>query len=1191
MNPTAEAKSRTTGPLPTGAETIVGVPEGYDGRVLAQLAAEASAMAGRPMALLHVARDDRRVGELEAGLAFFSPATKVVTLPAWDTVPYDRIGPNTDLVARRIAALAVMAAGTRKEPTVVLTTVNAVLQRVPPRAFIKQSLKQIAPGQRVDRSRLIERLTLAGFVRTGTVMEPGEYAVRGSLIDLYPPGRQSPVRLDFFDDTLETIKSFDPETQRTQKIVQRLLIAPMSELALGEAATSRFRQAYVALFGPASPGDQLYEAVSAGHRFPGQEHWLPFFHEHLETVFDYLPDAPISLDHMAAEALADRQAQIEEHYQARVDALEVATFGAPPYMPVPPGQMFVLGAEWDKLIDKRRLSRLSAFESADVGGTIRSFDGRRGRSFAPERNTEGTDLFDAVTAHIKSLTAKGKRTIVAAWTPGARERLAVLLAEHGLPGAKRIDTFDEALVTPAATPMLAVLGLEEGFETPDVAIIGEQDILGDRLVRTRRRTKKAADVIIEATSLSVGDLVVHADHGIGRFVGLRTITALGNPHDCLELAYHGGDKLYLPVENIELLSRYGSDETGADLDRLGGAAWQSRKAKLKKRLREIASELIKIAALRQLREAPVVQKPEGAWEEFVARFPYDETEDQAASIDSVIEDLASGKPMDRLVCGDVGFGKTEVALRAAFVAAMAGLQVAVVVPTTLLARQHYKTFATRFQGLPLKIGRASRMVPAKELAEVRAGLKDGTLDIVIGTHALLSKTITFARLGLLVIDEEQHFGVSHKERLKQLKEDVHVLTLTATPIPRTLQLALSGVRELSLITTPPVDRLAVRTYISPVDPIILREALRRERHRGGQSFYVVPRIADLDDVAEFLAEHTPELKVAHAHGQLAPTELEDIMTAFYEGQYDVLLATAIVESGLDIPRANTLIVHRADMFGLAALYQLRGRVGRSKARAYAYFTTPVGHHLTEGAQKRLKVLQSLDTLGAGFSLASHDLDIRGAGNLLGDEQSGHIREVGFELYQSMLEETIEALKGGDLVDTGDQWSPQIQLGMPVLLPESYIADLQVRLGLYRRLSGLVTRETIDQFAAELVDRFGPLPEEAEALLDVMELKALCRRSGVAQLDAGPKGAVLAFRKGQFANPEALVKFIGASKGLVKVQTDSKLVFRAEWGTPVARMKGVHGLLTELAEMAEAKSPEPPPLPKKADMRPRGTVPN
>ena len=1151
-------------------EILTGVPEGYDGLVLGQLALEASAQRGQPVATLHVARDDRRLGELEASLQFFAPKVRRIVLPAWDTVPYDRVGPNAEIVARRITALALLAASARKEPTVVLTTVNAILQRMPPREFVKRALRNIAPGQRIDRASLIERLSLAGFVRTGTVMEPGEFAVRGSLIDVFPPGRPTPVRLDFFDDTLEHIKSFDPETQRTSKIVQKLTLMPMSEVAFGEQAASRFRQAYVAAFGANNTGDALYEAVSAGQRFPGMEHWLPLFHERLETLFDYLPEAPVSFDHLAAQAVTDRQAQILDHYQARVDALETATFGAPPYKPVPPERLFVPDAEWKRTIEAREVRHFSAFDKDDTDGArVRDFRGRAGRTFVAERTAEGINLFDAVALHIKSLTTQGKRVIIAAWTPGARERLSVLLAEHGVQGATRIESYDEALTTPQPTPMLAVLGLEHGFETPDLAVIGEQDILGDRLVRPRRRSKKAADVITEATSLSTGDLVVHADHGIGRFVGLKTITALGAPHDCLEIAYHGGDKLYLPVENIELLSRYGSDETGAELDRLGGVAWQTRKARLKKRLREIAGELIRIAALRQLREAPSLAPPSGAWDEFCARFPHEPTEDQAGSIDAVIEDLGRGRPMDRLVCGDVGFGKTEVALRAAFVAAMAGLQVAVVVPTTLLARQHYKTFSERFKGLPLRIGRASRLVGTKELAEVRAGLKDGTIDIVVGTHALLGKTIQFARLGLLIVDEEQHFGVGHKERLKQLKEDVHVLTLTATPIPRTLQLALSGVRELSLITTPPVDRLAVRTYISPVDPVILREALRRERHRGGQTFYVVPRIADLDDVAEFLQEHTPELRIARAHGQMAPSELEDVMTAFYDGQYDVLLSTAIVESGLDIPNANTLVVHRADMFGLAQLYQLRGRVGRSKTRAYAYFTTPVGKKLTEGAEKRLKVLQSLDTLGAGFSLASHDLDIRGAGNLLGDEQSGHIREVGFELYQSMLEETIAAMKGGDMGETADQWSPQIQLGTAVLLPETYVTDLQVRLGLYRRLSALVERDDIDQFAAELVDRFGSLPAEVEHLLDVVEIKGLCRRAGIAQLDAGPKGASIAFRKGQFANPDALVKFIAASKGLVKVQPDMKLIFRADWETPAARVKGARGLAEELARMAKA----------------------
>jgi transcription-repair coupling factor (superfamily II helicase) len=1155
---------------PGRQELLTGVPEGYDAFVLGQLAADPSAKPGAPPLFLHVARDDRRLAELAAALAFFAPHVRAIQFPAWDTVPYDRIGPNSEIAARRIAALARLAVAAQKQPTILLTTVNAILQRVPPRAFIRQSLRPMAPGQRIDRAQLIERLALAGYVRSGTVMEPGEYAVRGSLIDLFPPGRSSPVRLDFFDDTLESIKSFDPETQRTTRIVQKLALMPVNELAFGAAAESLFRQRYVATFGAVTAEDPLYEAVSAGRRYPGMEHWLPLFHDHLDTLLDYMPGATLSFDHLAAEAVTARLEQVREHYDARVKSLETASFGAPPYKPVPPERMFILEGEWQALLAAHTVLWLSPFEHATAtAGEVRSFRGRTGRNFAAERSTTGLDVFNPVVAHIKELQDKGRRVAVAAWTQGARERLAALLCEHGLSNVQKIETGADLFALPASTAGLAVLGLEHGFESPELAVIAEQDILGDRLVRPRRKARRAADVITEATSLSVGDLVVHADHGIGRFEGLHTITALGAPHDCLLLVYSGGDKLYLPVENIELLSRYGSDETGAQLDRLGGAAWQTRTARLKKRLREIAGELIKIAALRQLREAPALSPPSGAYDEFVARFAYEPTEDQAASIEAVETDLASGKPMDRLICGDVGFGKTEVALRAAFVAAMAGLQVAIVVPTTLLARQHYKTFAERFKGLPVRIARASRLVGAKELAEVKAGLKDGTIDVVIGTHALLGKGISFARLGLVVVDEEQHFGVAHKERLKKLREDVHVLTLTATPIPRTLQLALSGVRELSLITTPPVDRLAVRTYISPMDPVVLREALRRERHRGGQTFYVVPRIADLDDVAEFLSAEVPELRVARAHGQLPPTELEDVMTAFYDGQYDVLLSTAIVESGLDIPNANTLIVHRADMFGLAQLYQLRGRVGRSKTRAYAYLTTPPGKRLTEGAQKRLKVLQSLDTLGAGFSLASHDLDIRGAGNLLGEEQSGHIREVGFELYQSMLEEAIAAMKGGETGEVEDRWSPQIALGTAVLIPEGYVSDLQVRLGLYRRLSFLEKREEIDAFAAELVDRFGSLSSEVEHLLDVVEIKALCRRAGIAQVYAGPKGALIAFRRNTYANPEALVAFVQSSKGRVKVQPDMKLVYKADWDQPEVRLKGVRSLVLELAQMAEA----------------------
>ena len=1159
--------SKTTGTAETRDILLSSVPEGLDALVLAELVSS-TVEADGARTLLHVARDDRRIEALSQQLAFFAPGVRVINFPAWDTVPYDRIGPNTDIVADRMAALAKLTVAAGKQPTIVLTTVNAILQRVPPRAFIRKSLRQMAPGQqRIDMKRLTERLQLFGYQRASTVMEPGEYAVRGGILDLFPPARSSPVRLDFFGDTLESIKTFDAETQRTLKPLQKLVLMPMSEVAFGEEAVALFRRRYVELFGGNTGDDPLYEAVSAGHRYPGQEHWLPLFHEELETLLDYLPGVTLSFDHLAEDAIRQRFSLIEEHYGARVEARETETFGAAPYKPVPPERMYLDGLAWKSALAHHAIFRLTPFEEPEAPN-VRSWGGRAGRSFAPERQSADLNVFDAVVAHIIKLHAEKRRVAVAAWTPGARERLMTLLADHGLKEMRKVEHFDDVKALPADVTALAVVGIEQGFETPEVALVAEQDILGDRLVRPRRKVKRAADVLTEATSLSVGDLVVHADHGIGRFAGLKTITALGAPHDCLEITYQGGDKLFLPVENIELLSRYGSDDgSNAQLDKLGGVAWQSRKARMKKRLREIAAELIKIAAMRQLREAPAVAPPTGMYDEFVTRFPYDETEDQAASIDAVLEDLNSGRPMDRLVCGDVGFGKTEVALRAAFVAAMNGLQVAVVVPTTLLARQHFKTFTERFRGIPIKVAQASRLVGSKELSEVKEGLKGGDIDIVVGTHALLGKQIQFARLGLIIIDEEQHFGVTHKERLKKLREDVHVLTLSATPIPRTLQLALTGVRELSLITTPPVDRLAVRTYISPFDPVIIREALRRERYRGGQSFYVVPRIADLDDVATFLTEAVPELKVARAHGQLTPTELEDVMTAFYEGNYDVLLSTAIVESGLDVPNANTLIVHRADMFGLAQLYQLRGRVGRSKTRAYAYFTTPANQVLTEGAEKRLKVLHSLDTLGAGFSLASHDLDIRGAGNLLGQEQSGHIREVGFELYQSMLEEAVAAMKGGDMGEGVEQWTPEISLGTSILIPETYVTDLQLRLGLYRRLSGLEGRDDIDAFAAELVDRFGEMPDEVKHLLDVMEIKGLCRAAGIAKVDAGPKGAVIAFRKNTFSNPEGLVKLMQASRGMVKLQPDHRLVFKADWDLPEKRLKGVRAFIAELAEIA------------------------
>ena len=1147
------------------AIAVDGVADGFEAFALSAIARQAAANAP----LLFVARDGQRLPAIAEGLAFAAPELPVLQLPAWDCLPYDRVSPGADAAARRLEAMAGLAA-LRKTPhrAVVLTTVNALLQRMPPVGFVSEAMFVARPGNRVDMKTLISRLEGNGFDRVGTVREVGEFAVRGGILDLFVPGADEPLRLDFFGDTLETIRAFDPASQRTTGQRREFSLLPVSEVTLTPETVSRFRTGYVDSFGAPSRDDALYAAISEGRRFAGMEHWLPLFYEHLETVLDYLPDAAMVFDHLARDAIGERHTLIEDHYEARRRQADAGGLGeGVPYKPLPPGRGYLSPDEVERAAGARLRIDLSAFDLPEAAGRELLHAGARaGRSFAEERARQDANVFDAVVKHIGALRGE-RRVVVAGWSEGSLERLGQILSDHRLGGTARIATLAEAAALPAATVGLAVLPQEAGFETDGLALLAEQDLLGDRLVRRGRKRRRNADFIAEVSSLTAGDVVVHADHGIGRFVGLKTIEAAGAPHDCLELRYAGDDRLFLPVENIDLLSRYGSDVAEVPLDRLGGGAWQSRKARLKKRLLEMAGQLIAIAARRQMREAPAARPPDGLYGEFAARFPYDETDDQQAAIDAVIDDLGAGRPMDRLVCGDVGFGKTEVALRAAFIAAMEGLQVAVVVPTTLLARQHFETFRERFAGLPLTVRQASRLVPAKELAETKRDLAEGRVDIVIGTHALLGKSVAFKNLGLLIVDEEQHFGVKHKERLKELKADVHVLTLSATPIPRTLQLALTGVRELSLIATAPVDRMAVRSFVSPFDPLVIRETLLRERYRGGQSFYVVPRISDLAEIQAFLREQVPELKVAVAHGQMPAGELDDVMNAFYDGRYDVLLSTTIVESGLDIPTANTLVVHRADMFGLSQLYQLRGRVGRAKVRAYALFTLPANRTLTANADRRLKVLQSLDTLGAGFQLASHDLDIRGAGNLLGEEQSGHIKEVGFELYQQMLEEAVAELRGeGEAAETG--WSPQITVGTAVMIPESYVPDLQLRLGLYRRLADLDAPAEIDAFGAELIDRFGPLPEEVEHLLKIVYIKSLCRQANVEKLDAGPKGVVVQFRNQAFADPAGLVRFIGEQGSLARIRPDQSVVFIRDWPTPEKRLSGAAVIVTQLARLAE-----------------------
>ncbi|HKQ45225.1 MAG TPA: transcription-repair coupling factor [Rhizomicrobium sp.] len=1141
--------------------TVSGAPQGYD----AYIAAEAARRRGGPV--LFVTLDDGEADAAERAIRFFAPQMTVLSFPAWDCLPYDRVSPKPDIESRRLATLAALARDAGK-PSVIVTTINAVLQRVPPKDVIAGASFAARNGAEVDREALVGFLSANGYVRAGTVREPGDFALRGGIVDLWPPGEEMPLRLDFFGSTLDAIRRFDAETQLSDKsAVADIALLPASEAPLNAAAVSRFRSGYVAAFGAAGD-DPLYESVSAGRKTQGMEHWLPLFYERLDTLFDYLPRCLVLLGHQAEEAKAARLELVRDYYETREQFRQAKddknAIKSPPYKPLKPETLYLTDADWKAALAKQIVRELTPFQAPESTASVDA-GGRQGRDFAPERQGGNLNVFQAAADHLKALQAGGKRVLVASWTDGSVERMGGVLSDHGVTPIRKVSDWPEALKLDLSAFGIACLGIERGVEGPDFVLLSEQDVLGDRMVRAVSRVRRAQNFIAEASSLTPGDLITHIEHGVGRYLGLKAIDALGAPHDCLELQYDGG-KLFLPVENIELLTRYGSDE-GAQLDRLGGAGWQKRKAEMKERVRAIAAELIKIAAARQLKSLPPVEPPSGVYDEFAARFPYQETEDQDKAITDTIADLAAGRPMDRLVCGDVGFGKTEVAMRAAFVAAMAGEQVAVVVPTTLLARQHYRGFAERFAGFPLKVRQLSRFVDPKDAKETKDALAEGTVDIVVGTHALLAESIAFKRLGLVIVDEEQHFGVVHKERLKNLKADVHVLTLTATPIPRTLQLALSGVRDLSLITTPPIDRLAVRTFVTPFDPLVVREALLREHYRGGQSFFVAPRIADLREAEAFLKSVVPEVKPAVAHGQMSPKLLEEVMTAFYERKVDVLVSTNIVESGLDIPTANTLIIQRADMFGLSQLYQLRGRIGRSKQRAYAYLTTPPDKKLTETATRRLEVLQSLDQLGAGFSVASHDMDIRGAGNLLGEEQSGHVREVGIELYQEMLEEAVSGLKEGGDAETEDQWSPTINLGASVLIPEDYVADLNVRMSLYRRLAGIETGTDIDRFAAELIDRFGPLPDEVKHLFEIVTIKQLAKAAGVEKIDAGPKGGTIAFRGNSFANPLKLIQFINQHSGTMKVRPDQKIVVSRDWPTPEDRLNGAKALLGQLAKLA------------------------
>ena len=1142
--------------LKNGYIKIHGVPEGQDARYLKYLAQESWDISRS--VVMHIVSDNDRLLRLHEYLSFFAPEMNIIAMPSWDCLPYDRVSPTADNLSKRVKAFYQLSCLDQlQSPTIVIASLQAAIQKIPSLDYYKDALFEVAVKQKIDQNQLKNFLEMQSYLRVSIVKEQGEYAVRGSIIDIFPFGSDLPIRIDFFDTEIDTIKIFEPHEQKSIETIDKFELLSAQEIILNKNSIALFRSRYRELFGVPNEDDTLYHSVVEGRKYTGLEHWLPLFFDDMTDLFSVIPERTVlCLDHQYQAIYKEKTNEIIDFYHSRLDFLKDETkkkaSHSNPYHPIPPTLLYLQEDTWQHRINRQIVRELVPFSSEDAA----EFDmkGRIVKNFSAINYSDVTQLYKNIHEFIQENS--NKKIVIACYTKNSTDRIKNIFQEHSIIN-KNIE-FTE-------------FKIEHGFVSDDLIVISEQDILGDKLSRSPTIVKRNKNAIFNVSELQQGDYVVHIEHGIGQFTSLVTIPVNDVLHDCVCILYANNDKLFLPVENLDVISRYGSEQSEVQLDRLGGTGWQSRKAKIKKKLLDMAEGLVKIAAQRLTVNAPEIEIPDGSYQEFVARFPFQETDDQEKAIADVLGDLGNDHAMDRLVCGDVGFGKTEVAMRAAFVAAMSGLQVAIVVPTTLLARQHYNNFVKRFKGFPLRIAQLSRMVTTRDAAINRDLLSSGKIDIIIGTHALLSDKVKFNNLGLLIVDEEQNFGVKQKEKLKNLKENVHVLTLTATPIPRTLQMAVSGIRELSLITTPPIDRLAVRTSVIPFDPVIVREAILREIHRSGQIFYVCPRLSEIDELQTMLYELVPEIKIVQAHGQMTATDLDERMTAFYEGEYHLLLATNIIESGLDIPNANTLIIHRSELFGLSQLYQMRGRIGRSKVRGYAYFTYRDEALLTESAKQRLQVISSLDNLGAGFQLASYDMDIRGSGNLLGEEQSGHIKEVGAELYQQMLEDAMQAVRTGNKEDSIDEnWVPTINLGIAVLIPDTYIQDLPVRLSLYRRLASLSYIAEIEEFSNEMIDRFGNYPDEVKNLLNTISIKHLCKMAGIERFDAGPKGAVITFKNNQFDSLDGLLDYIKQQSGTLKFRPDQKLVLLRSWDDLSVRLKGVNQVLSDLVKIKQMR---------------------
>ncbi|MCK9539367.1 transcription-repair coupling factor [Dokdonella sp.] len=1119
-----------------------------------------------------VAADTHAAQELQAEISLFAGAgLEVLEFPDWETLPYDLFSPHAEIVSQRIAALYRLPSLTRG---VLVVPVATLMQRLAPRGYVAGSSLVMECGQQLDLVAEKRRLEAAGYRNVPQVAEPADFAVRGALLDIFPMGSAVPYRIDLFDEEIESIRSFDPETQRSQDKVDAVRLLPAREFPLTEQSASAFRNTLRERF-PIDPRHcPLYQDIREGATPAGIEYYLPLFFEQTATLFDYLgEDALFVLGEKALDAAETFWTQTGQRYEQRAHDVERPVL-PPAELYLPPQQL------------RERLNNVLRVDFAAPGSNPHVVDLGTQPAPALPLNRKGEETGDALRAF---LDAYPGRVLIAADSAGRREALIEQLAAARLQpvtlaswqqftatfptGERDAGRQPTASSAPAGKADLAitVAALEQGFALakPALVVLTERELLGERVQQARRRRRAARDpeaVLRDLSELSIGTPIVHIDHGVGRYQGLTKLEVGGEQAEFLAIKYAKGDKLYVPVAQLQLVSRYsGSAPELAPLHALGGDAWERAKKKAAQKVRDAAAELLAIYAQREARQGTALAIDRDMNAEFASAFPFEETPDQTSAIEAVLADLRAGRSMDRVICGDVGFGKTEVALRAAFAAATAGRQVALLAPTTLLAQQHFQNFSDRLADWPVRIDVLSRFKSPKEIRAALDKLAAGEIDIVIGTHKLLQPDVKFKDLGLVIIDEEQRFGVRQKEALKKLRAEVDVLTLTATPIPRTLNMAMAGLRDLSIIATPPAHRLAVQTFIGPYDVATIREAMQREHARGGQVYFVHNDVETIEKTARELGELMPEARIRFAHGQMPDRELEQIMLDFYRQRFNVLVATTIIESGIDVPSANTIIINRADRFGLAQLHQLRGRVGRSHHRAYAYLMTPEGRSITADAEKRLEALASLDELGAGFTLATHDLEIRGAGELLGEEQSGQIEEVGFALYTEMLDRAVRALKSGKVpdFDLTQEHEAEVELNIAALIPDDYLPDVNTRLTLYKRIASARNEDELRELQIEMIDRFGLLPDPVKHLFAVTSLKLAATPLGIRKLELGPHGGRVRFRPDPAIEPMTVIRLIQSQPRVYALDGPDRLKFKLPLEDADERLRMAGDLLVTL----------------------------